>query len=352
MYEHPDQTWKEQPVLLSIDTIRLLATRLREYLQTRQLRQFLVVAHGGEPLLLGHEKLRQFFSILKEELQGIETNVRMGIQTNATLVNSDIVQVFQDFDIRAGVSIDGPQFWNDLYRVDHQGNGSFSKIIAGVEKLRSPESGNSVFGGFLTVANPKISPHELLSFFEKVNATSVDFLLPDFNFDTFPYDEYPPGTFGQWLVDLFDCWLDSTSKIEIRMFRVLMKFLMGGETGYDSIGSISNGVIIVETDGTYHALDVLKTAYHGATKTGMSLASHSLQELESLPLVMAMSIKQFSASQKCLNCHLFQACGGGYLPHRYSKAKGFDRESVYCQDLIILIEHIRSRLSTELLQAL
>lgn len=347
MYEHPDQTWKEQPTFIDIDTIHILATRLREYVQARQLKQFLVVAHGGEPLLLGHEKLRQFFSILQKSFQGIETNVKMGIQTNGTLVNDDIVQVFQDFEIRAGVSIDGPQAWNDIHRIDHRGDGTFSRIIAGVEKLRNPKIGGSVFGGFLTVANPKIPPHELLAFFERLNTTSVDFLLPDFNFDTFPYNEYPPGTFGRWLVSLFDCWLASTNKIEIRLFQVLMKFLLGGATGYDSIGSASDGVLVVETDGTYHALDVLKTTYHGATKTGMSLASHSIQEVETLPLVMALSAKKFSASQKCIDCNLFPACGGGYLPHRYSQAKGFDRESVYCEDLTILIEHIHSRLSTE-----
>ena len=123
---------------------------------------------------------------------------------------------------------------------------------------------------------------------------------------------------------------------------------MGGQRGFDSYGALSNGVIIVETDGTYHGLDVLKTAYHGATKTGMSLESDPIETLESLPLVKALSIKRFSAPQKCFDCQLFEICGGGYLPHRYSSQNGFNRESVYCEDMMILIEHIRNYLSTEL----
>lgn len=348
MYEHPDQTWREQPVLISAKTIQLLAARLSSYIRIRELKQVIVVFHGGEPLLLGAAKLREFFTILWDSFQDIEAEVKIGLQTNATLVDDDIVQVLQDFNVRAGVSIDGPQEWNDLMRVDAKGNGTFSKIMAGVEKLRNPKSGKSVFGGFLTVANPEIDPYELLTFFEKLNTTAIDFLLPDFNYDTFPYDKYPPGTFGRWLSAIFDYWLASETKMEVRIFRTLMKLLMGGKKGYDSFGALSDGVIVVETDGTYHGLDVLKTAYHGATQTGMSLHSHPIEALESLPLVTALSKKQFSAPQKCLDCRLFDICGGGYLPHRYSSETGFNRESIYCEDLIILIDHIRHYLSTEL----
>jgi uncharacterized protein len=37
-------------------------------------------------------------------------------------------------------------------------------------------------------------------------------------------------------------------------------------------------------------------------------------------------------------------CGGGYLPHRYSRVRGFDNLSVWCADLLRLFAHIRKRL--------
>ena len=348
MYEHPDQTWKEQPNFLDTGMIQLLASRLREYVSDRQLKQLLVIAHGGEPLLLGAKRLREFFSIINKSLHEIETEVGFGLQTNGILVDDDIIKVLQEFGVQAGVSIDGPPEWHDQMRLDHKGNGSFLQVMKGVEKLRNPSNGKSVFGGFLTVANPEIPAQELFSFFENLNTTSMDFLLPDYNFDTFPYDLYPVGTFGHWFSELFDCWLDSKTDMEIRTFGKIMKLLMGGKRGYDAIGAFSHGVVVIETDGTYHALDVLKTSYHGATQTGMSLRDHSIQELERLPVVMALSAKRFCVTQKCLDCRLFDVCGGGYLPHRYSEAKGFNQESVYCRDLMILIDHISSRLTTEL----
>ncbi|MGB3238280.1 MAG: radical SAM protein, partial [Geitlerinemataceae cyanobacterium] len=328
--------------------VKSLSNRLSSYVRYRQLKQIIVVFHGGEPLLLGATKLREFFTILSSSFQDVEADVKFGLQTNGTLVDDEIVKVLQEFDVRAGVSIDGPQEWNDRVRVDVKGNGSFSQVMAGVEKLRNPQFGNSVFGGFLTVANPEIDPYDILSFFEKLNTPSIDFLLPDFNFDTFPYDRYTPGTFGRWLSNIFDYWISSENNMEVRLFRTIMKLLMGGNKGFDSIGALSDGVLVIETDGTYHGLDVLKTTYHGITKTGMSLESEPINFLESLPLIKALSTKHFSASQKCLDCRLFKVCGGGYLPHRYSSTNGFNRESIYCEDLIMLIEHIQFYLSTEL----
>jgi uncharacterized protein len=36
------------------------------------------------------------------------------------------------------------------------------------------------------------------------------------------------------------------------------------------------------------------------------------------------------------------ACGGGYLPHRFSKKNGYDNPSVYCDDLYETYEHVQS----------
>ena len=81
------------------------------------------------------------------------------------------------------------------------------------------------------------------------------------------------------MIELFDLWISSGSAMEIRTFSVLMRLILGSRYSYDSFGALSRGVVVVETDGTYHALDVLKTAYDGATVTGCSLADTPVREL-------------------------------------------------------------------------
>jgi uncharacterized protein len=35
------------------------------------------------------------------------------------------------------------------------------------------------------------------------------------------------------------------------------------------------------------------------------------------------------------------ACGGGHLPHRFSKKNGYDNPSVYCDDLYAMFENMQ-----------
>jgi uncharacterized protein len=46
----------------------------------------------------------------------------------------------------------------------------------------------------------------------------------------------------------------------------------------------------------------------------------------------------------CRGCPELSTCAGGYLPHRWSAARGFDNPSVWCADLLKLFGHIRDRL--------
>ena len=49
--------------------------------------------------------------------------------------------------------------------------------------------------------------------------------------------------------------------------------------------------------------------------------------------------------QQCQTCPVLAFCGGGYLPNRYSAARGFDNPSVFCTDLETLIRHIHARVA-------
>ena len=42
------------------------------------------------------------------------------------------------------------------------------------------------------------------------------------------------------------------------------------------------------------------------------------------------------------------ACGGGYLPHRFSTKDGYDNPSVYCDDLYSMFENMLSVLESHL----
>src|SRR4051794_23115646 len=78
MYHHADQSWQQQPHFMSRDTIARLSDRLNEHAKTFDARpRFLVVAHGGEPLLYPH--LDEFLDMLHTSVAAAD--VMFAIQT-------------------------------------------------------------------------------------------------------------------------------------------------------------------------------------------------------------------------------------------------------------------------------
>ena len=302
MYEHPDQSWRTQPSLISSQTVELFAERLGEYARARpQTRWLTVVAHGGEPLLLGAKRLDHFFGTVREALEATGTKAHLGLQTNGLLVSGEVVSVLQKHHVHAGVSLDGPARFNDRFRVDHAGRGTTSRVLQGVEKLMWPVQGESAFGGILAVADPDIPPSECLESFITLGTPYIDFLLPDFNHDTYPHERRAAGSYGRWLAEIFDLWIASGSSIEIRTFTVMMRLMLGSRYGYDAFGARSRGVCVIETDGTIHGLDVLKTSFDGATRTGLRLQDTAFESVERTLGAVALSSKAVVACDQCLN---------------------------------------------------
>jgi uncharacterized protein len=79
-----------------------------------------------------YEEMFELIARLAEPRQVV---VRHSFQTNATLVTDDWCELIKKWGVNVGVSIDGPQDIHDRNRVYRNGNGSFSKAYAGLQKL-------------------------------------------------------------------------------------------------------------------------------------------------------------------------------------------------------------------------
>lgn len=58
--------------------------------------------------------------------------VRLGIQTNGTLLDDCILDTLGENRVFVGVSLDGPKDINDAHRVDHRGMGTFDLVENGL----------------------------------------------------------------------------------------------------------------------------------------------------------------------------------------------------------------------------
>ncbi|MEV0035066.1 cyclophane-forming radical SAM peptide maturase AmcB [Streptomyces sp. NPDC050804] len=133
-----------------------------------------IVWHGGEALAVGQQK---FVALLApfEDLRRAG-RVQHYVQTNATLITETWCDLLAAYDVRVGVSIDGPAVMN-AERVDLRGKPAFARILRGITQLREhgiPFSVISVVGTLgITM------PEELLEFLAALGGHSVGFNIEE-----------------------------------------------------------------------------------------------------------------------------------------------------------------------------
>jgi uncharacterized protein len=301
-----------------------------------------VILHGGEPLLLGADAIVDFAIRLRTNVPR-SVSVDIGLQTNGLLVTEKVLNAFELENIAVSLSLDGPREANDLHRKTRKGRSSFDKAASALECLtRHPK----IFSGVIAVIDPRVAPEVLYEFFNEHRPPKIDFLLPDANHARPPPGrDLRPNQYREWLIRAFDLWFDVYPHLPLRTFEALLDATAGLPSRTDAFGLGDVSLLTIETDRAYHDLDVLKIVGQGATKL-----KGSVRDTEIAVVAASQSIENHRALLRdtglcgaCQLCPEVKVCGGGSLPHRFGQ-NGFDNPTVYCQEMLSLIGHIRSRL--------
>ncbi len=349
MYEMADQGWRRQPRRMSRQVLEWTAQRICEHARTNRLSEVQVVLHGGEPLLAGVGHLRYALETITAAAEP-DVEVAFSVQTNGVLLDELFLDLFAEYGVSVGVSVDGDEEGHDLHRRRADGRGSYRDVVGGLERLTVPRY-RWLFGGLLStieLRNDPITTYESLLTF---GPPEMDFLLPHGNWDTPPPGRPPDEStpYGDWLIAVFDRWYaEEADQVRIRLFSEIIRLLFGRMSASEAVGLSPVAVAVVETNGEIEQVDSLKSAYDGAAGTRLHVSRDPFDTVLSLPSVAARQIGRRALSDECLACAAHEVCGGGLYPHRYRSGTGFRNPSVFCRDLFKLISHIRDVLGRDL----
>jgi uncharacterized protein len=348
MYEMADQSWREQPRVMSPEIAKHAATRIGEHARVHQLPKIDLILHGGEPLLAGPRLIEDIVHATREAA-GPGVLVTARIQTNGIGLNDTYLRLFAKLGVQVGVSLDGTAADHDRHRRFASGRGSHAAVSAGLERLRQPPF-RHLFNGLLCTIDLRSDPlaaYEALAAYEPPR---IDFLLPHGTWAAPPPGRVPgaPDTpYADWLIRVFDHWYGAPAT-EIRLFADIMHLILGGASSAELVGLAPSRMVVIETNGAIEQADTLKATFHGAGHTGLDVVSDPLDEAGRLPGIVARQLGVDGLSADCQACPIRQVCGGGLYAHRYKPGTGFANPSVYCPDLMRLITHIRTRMGTDI----
>lgn len=301
-----------------------------------------VILHGGEPLLAGPARLRRVCQEFTSALAGT-AELDLRIHTNGLQLSPRYLDLFDEFDVKVGISLDGDRAANDRHRRYADGRSSHSRVLKAVALLRQ-ERYRHLDLGLLCTIDIANDPVAVLDALTELQPPLIDFLLPHATWgEPPPRPDGSPTAYAAWLLTVFDRWQEQGRPVPVRLFSSVLSTLNGGPSLTESLGLAPTDLVVVETDGQLEQVDSLKSAYEGAAATGFDVFTHSFDEVAAHPGVRARQLGLAGVSATCRRCPVVRSCGGGLYTHRYSPAGGFDNPSVYCADLAALIRGIEER---------
>lgn len=346
VYHHADQSWRSMPKLISSEDREAFASQLASYIHHAGIRRCVVVFHGGEPLLMGSAELVAFAAQLREAV-GVDVKLDIGMQTNGLLLTREAIDELSSVDIGISLSLDGPKEANDLHRTSRRGRSSFEQTYRALQLLKSTPD---VFAGVIAVIDPRTPPRQLLEFFNDEKVPRLDFLLPDSHHLRPPPGRLEqPDVYERWLIEAFDLWFDEYSSLQVRTFEALLDAVAGMPSQTDAFGFGDVSLITIETDGTYHDLDVLKVVSQGATRLKGSVRDTPISAVAASDALAAHRalLNKEGLCASCRSCDVVDVCGGGSVPHRYG-LNGFKNPTIYCKEMRALIRHVQARIADSL----
>jgi uncharacterized protein len=339
-----DQSYLKRPKFVTKEVVNSLVIFIQNAIDTMGVVSVNIILHGGEPLMQPKEEFIYMIETIKNSIK--DTHIEFGMQTNATLVSKNWIELLNKYNILPGVSIDGPKQYNDLHRVDHNGNGSYDNIVRGIKLLQEGLVFNSNSLACLVVVNPDLSGSEVYRHLIDLGFKKIDFLLPDNTHDSKPTHEIKE--YARFLVEVFEEWAkDDNDNMSIRIFESFILQLLGYDSLVYGVGRASSKdkipLVSVRSNGDISPTDeLMSTDPQTVMFLDKNIGTTTLSEVISSEIFKELHNAGTIPPEKCSKCCWYNACGGGALVNRFSKENRFNNPSIFCEALQEVFAHITS----------
>jgi uncharacterized protein len=281
---------------------------------------------GGEPTLAGLPFFEKLVALQQQYGRGGQA-VSNSLQTNAVLLDQNWCELFRSYSWLLGVSLDGPEDVNDLYRFNKERRGTWKRVMESIALLKK----NSVDFNILCVLNQANvgRPKELYRFYRSIGIDNIQF-IPLAEFDgagnPLPFT-ISPEQYGRFLCEVFELWWPERRKVRIRMFDNIAEALAGQKPGNCTMHETCDSYVVVEYNGDVYPCDFF-------VESGWKLGNITLDswaEIARRARRYSFASKKTLAHPECQVCEYQSICHGGCPKFRHGPQKRFEDLDYFCQ---------------------
>jgi len=271
---------------------------------------------GGEPALMGLDFYKKAIEL--EQKYGHGQMVGNALQTNGTLLTSEWADFLKKYHWLVGISLDGPAFIHDHYRVDKLEKGTHKRVEDNAKMLL--EKGVEV-NAMCCVSNFSVKyPDELYNYYKNMGLNYIQFIpivetdikdpskCADFSVDAVEY--------GNFLIRLFDLWLadfkNGQPTTSIRFIESYFFLYMNMEAPDCSLMKTCGPYVVIEHNGNVYSCDFF---VEPEWKLGNVQHGRLIDFLNSKKQIN-FALRKSNISAKCRQCKWLSKCYGGCVKDR------------------------------------
>ena len=289
---------------------------------------------GGEPTMLGLDFFRKVVELeMRHGLPG--TSVANALQTNGTLLDAGWARFLAQYSFLVGLSIDGPARLHDHYRKDIHGKGTHKRIMTTAKLLRDHGVEFNVLV-LLNDLNVK-EPDAVYDFLKEQDIAFMQFVPcvePGGKGQPAPFS-IAPEAYGEFLVRVFDRWVEDFPNVSIRDFDDLLARELNRPPGTCTVSERCGSYVVIEHNGEVFTCDFFVTPKFrlgNMMETPLADLVHS-ERLEEFALAKAM------LGEICQACPFLDRCFGGCQKHRIVLGGDPTDPSYFCKAYRRLFAH-------------
>lgn len=342
----------------------LLETYISQLFEAQRGPDVNVAWQGGEPTMMGLDFFKRSIELVEKHRKPNQ-RVSYTIQTNGVLIDERWSAFFKDHSFLVGLSVDGPQALHDAYRVDKRGKGSFERVMAGYEHLRTADVDVNVL---CTVhAANQNHPLDVYRFFrDEMGVRFIQFIpiverateallpLANLGWSTSRKESRPlyvqsghhvtnrsvgAEAYGRFLIEIFDEWVKrDVGEVFVQMFDVALAS-WHGEPGALCIFSETCGLALaLEHNGDLYSCDhYVEPDY----LLGNIVETPMIELIASDKQRAFGNAKRDTLPQYCRDCEVRFACHGGCPRNRFiSTPVGDDGLNYLCAGYKAFFNHV------------
>jgi uncharacterized protein len=284
------------------------------------------IFQGGEPTLAGlgfFERLIEFQKRYGRNGQEVSN----ALQTNGLVLDDNWCKLFREYNWFVGVSLDGPEEVNDLYRYNKQGLGTWRRVVESVELL---QKNNVPFNILCVLSSANVGNAKgLYQFFKGLGVNHLQFIpLAEFDSEGRPLPfTITAAQYGRFLVELFDAWWPDRRKVRIRFFDNIAESLAGQKPSTCTMHETCDSYVVVEHNGDIFPCDffVEKNWRLG------NILLDSWSEIARRQRRYQFASKKTISHPECQVCEYQSICHGGCPKFRAGPRGRFEDLDYFCE---------------------